>query len=157
VLVGRKKLFAVDVPVIHDAPPIFLVPLWKHLDLESNQDSGTDAQRWSLRRVGHRRVAVVYDPLHHRDVGPTTGFAPALSGLQDRRLAKSSHVGISRSAVIRTLSTRFGIWLLSQENTPVIRAPSSDRARFDYDLSSTFQYASLINFDQLSILEACSE
>ena len=59
--------------------------------------------------------------------------------------------------MIRTLSTRFGIWFLSQENTPVIRAPSCDRARFDYDLSSAFQYASLINFDQLSILEACSE
>ena len=77
--------------------------------------------------------------------------------LQNRRLAKSSHVAISRSAVIRTLSTRFGIWFLSQENTPVIRAPSCDRARSDYDLSSAFQYASLINFDQLSILEACSE
>ena len=59
--------------------------------------------------------------------------------------------------MIRTLSTRFGIWFLSQENTPVIRAPPSDRARFDYDLSSAFQYASLMNLDQLSILEACSE
>ena len=65
--------------------------------------------------------------------------------------------------MIRTPSTRTnlqsvpGIWFLSQENTPVTRAPSSDRARFDYDLSSAFQYASLINFDQLSILEACSE
>ena len=29
-----------------------------------------------------------------RDARPTTGFAPALSGLQDRRLAKSSHAGI---------------------------------------------------------------
>ncbi len=59
--------------------------------------------------------------------------------------------------MIRTLSASFGGWLLSQENTPVIRARPCDRARFDYDLSSTFQYASLINFDQLSILEACSE
>ena len=59
--------------------------------------------------------------------------------------------------MIRTLSTRFGIWFLSQENTPVIRAPSNDRPRFGYDFSSAFQYASLINFDQLSILEACSE
>ena len=59
--------------------------------------------------------------------------------------------------MIRTLSTRFGIWFLSQENTPVIRAPSSDGTRFNYDLSSAFQYASLINLDQLSILEACSE
>ena len=59
--------------------------------------------------------------------------------------------------MIRTLSTSFGGWLLSQENTPVVRAPSGDGARFDYDLSSAFQYASLINLDQLSILEACSE
>ena len=65
--------------------------------------------------------------------------------------------------MIRTLSTRTnlwsvpGIWSLFQENAPVTRAPCSDRARFDYDLSSAFQYASLINFDQLSILEACSE
>ena len=51
--------------------------------------------------------------------------------------------------MIRTLSTKTnlrsvpGFWFLSQENTPVIGAPSSDRARFDYDLSSAFQYASL--------------
>ena len=37
------------------------------------------------------------------------------------------------------------------------RTPPFDGARFDYDLSSAFQYASLINLDQLSILEACSE
>ncbi len=142
-LIRSKTLSVVDVLGSHDAPPIFLVPLWKHLDLESNQD------------LDFRRVPC--DPLHHRDVGPTTGFAPACFRLQGGRLSKSSHVGISRSAVIRTLSTRFGIWLLSQENTPVIRAPSSDRARFDYDLSSAFQYTSLINLDQLSILETCSE
>ena len=59
--------------------------------------------------------------------------------------------------MIRTLSTRFGIWFLSQENTPVARAPSGDGARFDYDLSSAFQYASLINFVQLSIRPTCSE
>jgi hypothetical protein len=70
---------------------------------------------------------------------------------------------MSRSAAIRTLSTRTNLrsvpggWLLSQENTPKFRAPSNDGARFGYDSSSAFQYASLINFDQLSILEACSE
>ena len=54
-------------------------------NLDSNQDH-------DLRRVG-------CDPLHHRDgQGPTAGFAPASSGLQDRRLAESSHVG---SAVVR--------------------------------------------------------
>ncbi len=53
-------------------------------DLESNQDL-------DLRRVQ-------CDPLHHRDVTePTTGFAPASSGLRDRRLSQSSHVGIVRN------------------------------------------------------------
>ena len=44
-------------------------------DLESNQDQG-------LRRA-------LCDPLHHRDSTsePTTGFAPASCGLQNRRLA----------------------------------------------------------------------
>ena len=36
-----------------------------------------------------------------------------------------SHVSVfvtqSRNAVIRTLSTRFGIWVLSQENIPMVR------------------------------------
>ena len=57
--------------------------------------------------------------------------------------------------MIRTLLTSFGGWLLSQENTPVF-APRPDGARLGYDFSSAFQYAWLINFDQLSILEACS-
>ena len=55
----------------------------KYLDLESNQD------------LDFRRV--LCDPLHHRDMGPTTGFAPASSGLQDRRLSRSSHVGKARA------------------------------------------------------------
>jgi hypothetical protein len=51
-------------------------------NLESNQDQ-------DLRKV-------LCCPLHHRDVfkqEPTTGFAPASTGLQDRRLSQSSHVG----------------------------------------------------------------
>ena len=89
---------------------------------------------------------------------------------QDRRLARfeprrhgGPHAVLSRSAMIRTLSTRTnlrsvpGLWLLNQENTSVSRVPSSDGARLDYDLNSAFQYASLINFDQLFILEACSD
>ena len=34
--------------------------------------------------------------LSYKPVGiePTAGFAPALSGLQDRRLSRSSHVGL---------------------------------------------------------------
>jgi len=38
---------------------------------------------------------------------------------------------------------------------PKTRAPPNDGARDDYVSSSAFQYASLMNFDQLSILEAC--
>ena len=76
--------------------------------------SGTPTGQMSVSRPGvepggHRRAAVVgfrkalCDPLHHGDVlsGPTTGFAPASCGLQDRRLSQSSHVGnSSRSARI---------------------------------------------------------
>ena len=52
----------------------------KYPDLESNQVQG-------FRKA-------LCDPLHHRDKPePTTGFAPASSGLQDRRLSQSSHVG----------------------------------------------------------------
>ena len=61
----------------------------QHPDLESNQVQG-------FRKA-------LCDPLHHRDdtPEPTTGFAPAWSGLQDRRLSQSSHVGnSSRSARI---------------------------------------------------------
>ena len=90
--------------------------------------------------------------LHQHDPVYKTGAL-----LSRARSAWGPHAVPSRSAVIRTLSTRFGIWFLSQENTPVSRALSSGGARFDYDLSSAFQYASLINLDQLSILEACSE
>ena len=51
-------------------------------DLESNQN------------LDFRRVPC--GPLHHQGSRePTAGFAPASSGLQDRRLAESSHVGIS--------------------------------------------------------------
>ena len=39
------------------------------------------------------------DPLHHGPyiTEPTTGFAPASTGLQDRRLSQSSHVGTARA------------------------------------------------------------
>src|SRR5262249_33458539 len=55
---------------------------FQYPDLDSNQ--GPD-----LRRVR-------CNPLHHRDSlfqEPTTGFAPASTCLQDRRLSQSSHVG----------------------------------------------------------------
>ena len=63
--------------------------------------------------------------------------------------------------MIRTLSTSFGGWLLSQENTPVFAPRRTERdmrtiSSAGYDFSSAVQYASLMNFDQLSILEACS-
>ena len=75
-------------------------------------------------------------------------------GLQDRRLSHSSHVGnSSRSARSRTPSGGFGDRLLSQEHTPVSAPGLADRGpwRNNYSSSVTFQYASLMNFDQLSI------
>ena len=53
--------------------------MFQYLDLESNQDL-------NFRTVGHRRAAVVYGPLHYRDMEPTAGFAPASIGLQNRCL-----------------------------------------------------------------------
>jgi hypothetical protein len=50
---------------------------------------------------------------------PTTGFAPVSSDLRGRRLSYSSHVGVSRSARIRTLCHGFGGRLLSQEHAPI--------------------------------------
>ena len=48
---------------------------------------------------------------------PTTGFAPASAGLQNRCLSQSSHVGKSTGARSRTLSGGFGGDLLSREHT----------------------------------------
>ena len=64
------------------------------------------------------------------------------------------HVGnSSRSARSRTPCDGFGDRLLSQEHTPV-SAPALRPGtcwRNNYSRSVTFQYASLMNFDQLSI------
>jgi hypothetical protein len=81
-------------------------------DLESNQDL-------DLRRVPCA-------PLHYRDMEPTTGLAPASSGLQNRRLA----IRPRRQVRLR---------------------PEGRKRSHIYFSSSTFQYASLTNFDQLSI------
>ena len=60
---------------------------------------------------------------------------------------------MSRSARIRTLWGGFGGRFLSQEDTPVSAPGLAARgfARQNYSFSVTFQYASLRNFDQLSI------
>ena len=101
--------------------------------------SVTTIEMWGRRLDSHQ-----HDSAYKADAF----LCRATSGIGPQRV-------LSRSAVIRTLWTSFGGWLLSQENTPVDRARPRSRARFDYDLSSASQYASLINFDQLSILEAC--
>ena len=91
--------------------------VFKCLDQDSNLDQ--DLRGVLCDPLHHRDVSKQYpdlelnqvqgfrkalcDPLHHRDElpGPTTGFAPVSSGLQDRRLSQSSHVGnSSRSARI---------------------------------------------------------
>ena len=61
----------------------------------------------------------------------------------------------STSARSRTPSASFGGWLLSQEHTRVVVVKHSRRLEpgatiVNYVASSTFQYASLMNFDQLS-------
>ena len=57
------------------------------------------------------------------------GFAPAWGGLRDRCLSRSSHIGTSRSAQIRTVSSGFGDRLLSQEHTPKTKVPGGNRTR----------------------------
>ena len=62
------------------------------------------------------------------------------------------HVGASTSARSRTPYGRFGSCLLSQEHTRVgLPASKPGAVVVDHFSSSTFQYASLTNFDQLSI------
>jgi hypothetical protein len=88
---------------------------------------------------------------------PTTGFAPASTGLQDRRLSQSSHVGIKHEREESNPVRQF--WRLaalpgahscngkgSRRLEPGAGPPGAS-----YFASSTFQYASLTNFDQLSI------
>ena len=51
------------------------------------------------------------DPAHSRTIHaePTTGFAPASSGLQDRRLSQSSHVGKHQLARARGVEPRWAV------------------------------------------------
>ncbi len=130
-------------------------------DLESNQDQG-------LRRAP-------CDPLHHRDrqtraddwictsIMRFTGPPPCCS-------ATSASQGTSARS--RTPCGRVGICLLSQEHARVLAPglatgdrvlitlremllPHAEREEYDwrnnYSRSVTLQYASLMNFDQLSI------
>lgn len=111
-------------------------------DLESNQ--GLD-----LRRVQ-------CNPLHHRDQQePTTGFAPACFRLQDGRLSQSSHVGSQHEREDSNPIQR--LW-----RPPALPGARSCKAAETRDLgghchssSSTVQYASLRNLDQLSIRTSC--
>ena len=127
----------------------------KRRNLESNQDQ-------DLRRV-------LCCPLHHRDVfkqEPTTGFAPASTGLQDRRLSQSSHVGTqARARGVRAPTDRLvavrQFWRLAALPGAHSCDKSSRRLEpgaivVNYFASSTFQYASLMNFDQLSIRTSCA-
>ena len=58
-------------------------------------------------------------PSGHQE--PTTGFAPASTGLQDRRLSQSSHVGKSKQECKESNPAwRFWRPLASQKHTPVV-------------------------------------
>lgn len=84
---------------------------------------------------------------------PTTGFAPASCGVQDRRLAirpRRQSAGVRgvepRWAALETASSPRRTLLY---RPPVLRPRASWRN--NYSRSVTFQYASLMNFDQLAI------
>ena len=111
-------------------------------DLESNQGQG-------LRRAP-------CDPLHHRDGHIRADDWICTSMMRftkpPPRCSATSAIS-SRSARSRTPLGGFGGRFLSQEDTPV-SAPglaTGGSWRNNYSRSVTFQYASLMNFDQLSI------
>ena len=96
-------------------------------------------------------------PSGHKE--PTTGFAPASTGLQDRRLSQSSHVGNKHER--KESNPVRQVWKLAA----LPGAHSCDKSSrqlepgaivVNYFASSTFQYASLMNFDQLSIRTSCA-
>ncbi len=84
---------------------------------------------------------------------PTTGFAPASIRLQGAAFLCRATSAVSTSARSRTPYNRFGSCLLSQEHTRVGKCsqPGGREQGYFYFSSSTFQYAWLTNFDQLSI------
>ena len=76
-----------------------------------------------------------------QDSGPTTGFAPASSGLQGRRLSQSSHVG--NQAGVRGVEPRWAV--LEAACSPRTHSCNSPRPfdrepwRNDYSVNWTFQ------------------
>jgi hypothetical protein len=109
-------------------------------DLDLNQ--GLD-----LRRVQ-------CNPLHHRDKEPTTGLAPASAGLQDRRLSQSSHVGNqARAQGFEPCATALETVCSPRSTLAWVKSPAAvaNGGAAVYFSSSTFQYASLTDFDQLTI------
>ena len=82
---------------------------------------------------------------------PTTGFAPASTCLQDRRLSVSSHVGKHEREESNPVG-RFWRPLALPGAHSCKAHGNKPRGRFNHYVSSgTFQYVSLTNFDQLSI------
>ena len=61
------------------------------------------------------------------------------------------HVGTSSSAGSRTPRGGFGDRLLARKHTAMAPGLAAGSRRNDYFCNSTFQYASLMNFDQLAI------
>ena len=91
---------------------------------------------------------------------PTTGFAPASTALQERSLSQSSHVGNKHER--KESNPVRQVWKLAA--LPGAHSCSCKRSRqlepgaivVNYFASSTFQYASLMNFDQLSMRTSCA-
>ena len=81
---------------------------------------------------------------------PTTGFAPALTCLQDRRLSVSSHVGKHEREESNPVRQLWRLTALPGAHSCKAHG-NKPRGQLSYFSSGTFQYVSLINFDQLSI------
>jgi hypothetical protein len=81
---------------------------------------------------------------------PTTGFAPASAGLQNRSLSQSSHVGKHECEESNPVG-RFWRPLALPGAHSCKAHGNKPRGQLSYFSSGTFQYVSLINFDQLSV------
>src|SRR5437588_8223423 len=93
--------------VFHSPFPIPAFPIGKHPRQALNLVH-------DLRTVGCNR----YTP---RITEPTTGFAPAWSGLRDRRLSASSHVGNAGTEGLEPSPTDLETVILPLEDVPVSR------------------------------------
>ena len=117
------------------ASPSSTIPTW--IRTRARTFGGSDAIRYTIGIQSFKE--------------PTTGFAPASTCLQDRRLSQSSHVGKHEREESNPVRQLWRLTALPGAHSCKAHG-NKPRGRLNHYFSSgTFQYVSLINFDQLSI------